>query len=424
MKTFTEKLLKITLLTSVASMTFYLIFPFSFHIPFFNTFTFSKIAGLLFLFSLLLGLLLKKIEFKIPYETYPFLGVVILGIIVALFSGMNSGNIKTSVNSFAGFLVMIGAYSVFRKQPGIKKSALTILLAGGITHFFFMIFEYATLNQINGFWELFRSRGGTIHWNVDGYYRASALLPFPNHLAFFIFFWMPVFTTYFYLKKEGKTRLLLAAFFLVAITLAVAYSRTFTVSSLIFLALLYIMTYVIRTFSLCRKKILFVLSVFLIAFIINFTLSPFAAKRIISFEKTGSFKERLLVMKSAVKMLKDSRWMGSGFYSFRDKLQNDPRYTFKDLNPNVTQPHCMYLSVAIASGLAGLILFLVFLFLMLRRLYKGAASGSVPSLVFFCWLAAYTAAMLLYGEFYTIENSFDFGIVMSLLLAASEETNS
>lgn len=401
------------------SITFWILLPFKTNIPGFITFTLTKFLAFIYIIFLSTYLFFfKQNLFKFPREIWFLLWFAVIGIIVALFSNLKSANLKYAAAPVLGGLLLISIVfhtTLLNKISGVLKVLIlclgTVSLASGYLEFF-------SGTSFDFFFRLFRS--GLLHWDFNNVLRVSGIFCDTNYMSNFFIFFIPFIFGFFILKSSGKAFYLYLALLTVSFQLLfLTYSRS-NIFGLFFAFILFLVLLAIKKYftSNIIKKTILVILIFIALYGSNFYFNKTFRERLKDSTSEMLNSERSKLQKAAIKMIFSSHFLGSGFAEFGWRVHNDPAYIFDGINngnsKNIISPHSLYLGILQASGLAGLICFILFIMAYFKRLFTEILQDNIELCAIFIWLSAYLAAGVFGKEMYIIEDCIYFFLIVSL----------
>ena len=200
--------------------------------------------------------------------------------------------------------------------------------------------------------------------------RAYGTFPSPNVLAAFLLF--SIFALYLLFlssKKKSLSFYILHSIFYIFLVWALflTFSRTVLIIFFIFSLIFFLILFIFKNFKAVIKKtkpiyLFFLLTACLLLFVANFW--PEVSFRFIPDMEEQSFQYRLSDIDRGFNFIKENPFLGIGIGNyislFIDKYPNLLPWQYQPL-------HNIYLLIASETGLAGLLLFLGFLFLIFQK---------------------------------------------------------
>lgn len=251
------------------------------------------------------------------------------------------------------------------------KHLAQILLASGVIQAIIALLQYTNQKAL-GFWFLGESPLGIetagvakITVNNLKMIRAYGFLPHANVLAAFLF--LCIFSLYYlwFSQKSGpvKKLSLLSAYGLLIIAICLTFSRL--VISVFVLASLFLFVFWSIKKKSAGKIMLLVLVLSMLCLLLAGLAWPELSFRFALSSHEQAVSLRVFYNETALLVIKEHPWLGLGLGNFICEIRQ-----LHDLLPAwVHQPaHNLYLLIAAETGLSGLFLFLMFVFLILKRI--------------------------------------------------------
>lgn len=199
--------------------------------------------------------------------------------------------------------------------------------------------------------------------------RLSGIYLSPNHLAMFL---APgIIIGFFHLNKKLENTTISKMFS--------DYKNVFWVLSLLSILLSFYFTYsygswiaIALSFSVLflfthPKKILLAAGIF--GLLLFLQIGNVKLNTLATMQERSSLSSRIMIWKSAFKMLSDNPFVGIGAGNFQNTYLSYQKYFPPYLEWAVPQPHNIFLAFWLQSGLLGLIGFCLIIFLILRSLF-------------------------------------------------------
>lgn len=195
--------------------------------------------------------------------------------------------------------------------------------------------------------------------------RLAGIYESPNYLAMLL---APgiLLTLYFFLMTERKILKLGHIFFLIILALALFFTRSYGAITSIFVSTLIFLWLSRGTLSWSMKKIFFISLLFLVG-LFAFVLPTQKFQELVHGNERSSLASREMIWKSAIKIAEDNFLFGIGPGNFQAKYLEYQKYFPPYLGWAVPQPHNLYLSLLLQTGILGLAGFLLVLFTILKK---------------------------------------------------------
>lgn len=276
-----------------------------------------------------------KIFLKKNQTLFILIGVVLLGLV---FSNFFNGNLRAGWGIIKGWFVFpltlaLLARDLFRDE---KKRALKFFYGGAVGVAAVALLGY-TFGQT------------TYDGRLQGFFNS------PNYLAMYL---VPAVIIGAVLFPENKKKYALS---LVIISLAVylTYSFTAWVALLIVLAGL--------TWLTGKNKKLLAGFLILVGLIFFLQIRTDKLNTLLNLNTRSSLNSRLMIWKSAGKIISDNPVWGIGPGNFQEKYLDYQRHFPPYLEWAVPHPHNLYLTFYLYAGIAGLLAFLLLIFFWLKK---------------------------------------------------------
>ncbi len=302
---------------------------------------------------------------------------LVVFLIVSLISLIQAENIQLGFYIWFKLLEMVGFFFYlkynFNRLFNFRRLA-QVLVASGFFQALIGLTQYFNQKSL-GLW-FFRESplgpeiAGVAKIIVDkiALIRAYGTLPHPNLLAVFLF--LSIFSLYFLWLKEDsffiKDCLKLTVFGFLLATLWLTFSRLIIVTFILASLLFFIWTYFKK--PRLHKKITGLLILFIVfCSLFTFLLWPEISARLSVSLTEQAVSLRAFYNQTALSIIKEQPWLGVGLGNFVWQI----RKMLSLLAGWLHQPvHNVYLLIASEMGLIGLVIFLVFIFQLLREIRR------------------------------------------------------
>lgn len=282
------------------------------------------------------------------------------------------------------FLLLFSLFIALKKiiSPENLEFIEKIIIWSGIWLSLFALWQYfADISGISE-WSFLRE---TYKKAVFGFPRPQATFLEPLYLANYLF--MPFYLSIIRIIRLGKTETLsVISLFLVSLVLALSLSRGAYIGLLV--STLFFAVLVIKKFRFDLKKFLFSLAVVfagicLAISIIYFTAPKESFRLFISHAGVGDIStgesslDRIFLSKVAIQKFVEQPWgVGAGAFGAL------PEFTKKYISGEYQTVNNLYLEILVEEGVLGLIIFLFFLVILAKKLYKNILAGDKNSLAY------------------------------------------
>jgi len=401
------------------SAAFYYSTPIHSSIPGLTTFTLTKLTAYIYIFaSVLYIFFLRYKPANYPPELFILALFVITGITVSLFTDNKIENLKSASNPFLGLIMLFLILSHKKVSPLLFAKLPVLILISGIISVLGAYLELFSGNAFDNFFGIFRHEN--LHWDFNGNLRLSGLFCDTNYLSNFLIFFIPFVFGFYMLNSSGLKYLIFTVIFAASFqVLILTYSRSNTTALIGAFILAALILFLFKNKQQKFKKtILTALSIIFILYLINFKSSPVLTSRLSSIQSDYITSERVYLHKTALKMIKLSNYMGIGYAEYGQKIHNDQEYIFPGINSetsrHITSPHSLYLGITQASGIIGLLFFLIFSAAFAVRNALQILSANNRAAAVFIWFTAYMASGFLGKEMYVIEETMYFFLFLSV----------
>jgi hypothetical protein len=386
------------------SISFYLFIPLSFHVPGLISFSLTKVLAVA---NLLVYALLVIIDKKASIQrAVIFIAITaVIGIISALFTDMKVENVRAAMNFSAGVAILIAVNSALKKDPKMKEYAYAAIIVCGIIEIAAAGLEFISGNKLDFIFKIFSPPG--TYDSILNMTHDSGFLNDTNHFAGYLSFFLMLIAGLFFLKNRSKP--VIAATALVFIigcqTLISTYSRSSIGALMVAIILTIFMTWVFSDDKVQKNRSLFLIVIFLTLLIFNFSAMKGLQNHFIdvSGSEKGSLKKAAISMEA-----KNMRnlLIGPGYATYERKIHNDPEYTFPGIivgmSESIVSPHSVYNEIMLASGILGLISFLIFGILIASWILKLVRSRNIEALTWLALFAGWADSGLLEKDLYVI----------------------
>ncbi len=299
---------------------------------------------------------------------------LVLFLLIAFISLVRAQNIQLSFYAWFKLLefTLLFFYLKFNFNPLFSLRRLTqILIASGLLQSLIALGQYFNQKSL-GLWFLTESPlgigiDGVAKFTANGIklIRAYGSLPHPNLLAAFLFLCLfCLFFIWFDRKYSLKGYLFLSViFFFLFFGLSLTFSRL-----AIFIFLLATLIYLVVLFKKHKKEVFALFFIIIISSsVISFLAWPEISSRFNISPDEQAVSLRSFYNETAFEIISQRPLLGIGLGNFVWNIRE-----MLNLLPNwIHQPvHSLYLLIASETGLIGLVVFLFFLFQLLKRSFK------------------------------------------------------
>jgi len=260
-------------------------------------------------------------------------------------------------------------------------------------------------------------------FTYDG--RLSTFYLSPNHLAMFLtpMIAIGLFSIFpasknFLSRLNISTRLTLTA--LLCITVALYFTQSY--AAIISMIASILLAELIK--KDCWKNILFITTILLSILILfaTFQLPTAKFQDLLNFSERSSLTSRIMIWKSAAKILADHPIVGIGPGNFQAAYLSYQKYFPPYLEWAVPQPHNLYLAFWLESGIIGLVGFIFLLYLWIKKIIPNLQQKNNRQFIL-ATLLAIIFSMLLHGLVDTPYWKNDLAVVFWVVLALGISIN-
>ena len=335
---------------------------------------------------------------------------------------------KFTENAVLAFVIVF-----FIQRPTSLRSIVWALLAAGILMATISVFQNLTSTYDNNYW-------GFGEWDQSSTagvtnHRATGSYGNPNAYAQVLVMLVPLALDRFWHEKELRFRLLAGWALIVCIlTIIFTYSRNGFITLLFTLGLLFVMR---------RPRVLSLVVVMILAFVVIQFLPISYTERITTLFQFSpsnspqqildeSFRGRLSENIAAWRMFQDNPLFGVGLDNFQVNYQSYSRQIGLDQRRIERTPASFYLELLSEQGLIGTTVFMVFILIIFRNLWKawrlfqfsGMKNEEYMTLAFFSGLAGFMVFYISKNSAYPNVFWVLLGIAFSIAQVAENSFNS
>jgi O-antigen ligase len=358
------------------------------------------------------SLIVGKIEFKKTYLDKFIIIFLSIAFITTLISPYKS-------ISFKWFYFIVNGVIIY------YLSILCIKSISNIWQLFYIILFSAFIQTSSAFVQILLNPGG----------RVAGTFFNPNFLAGYLAAILGViggiilfFPTSFYkenqnakkpfLKLSSPLIIFILSFILIFITLILTQSRGGGIAFLVSFLFLFFLKF--------RIKALIILPILLLIFLI---IPNPLKNRLMNISKSDIYAyERISVWKESIKMLGENPWgTGLGIYKYsflKHRIPNDKaifRYKKK-----AVKAHNEYLQLGVETGIAGLTVFLIFIFLILKKAFRAISYAQISQKGLIIGITAGIISILVHSLLDANLHQFPivllFSLYISFIMILSENT--